>query len=98
MYVETDAIEMSLTQCTEGDEVCVVALGSDSPLSARLRVLGVLAGVPIRVARSGSPLIIEVGETRLCLRANEADQVRVRPLDAPWLTDLLSGLEDASPA
>lgn len=84
MYVENEVMEVSLTECAEGDEVFVVSLEDDSPLSARLRVLGVMAGVPVRVARAGSPLIIEVGEARLCLRANEADRVRVCPLELAW--------------
>lgn len=98
MYVETDEMEVALTDCTEGDEVFVTGLDGDSPMSARLRVLGVMAGVPVRVARAGSPLIIEVGETRLCLRANEAEQIRVTPMDAGWLGISNSDVEDASPA
>lgn len=98
MYVETDEMEVALTDCTEGDEVFVTGLDGDSPMSARLRVLGVMAGVPVRVARAGSPLIIEVGETRLCLRANEAEQIRVTPMGAGWLGISNSAVEDASPA
>ena len=96
MYVETEIMDVSLTECAEGDEVFVVALDSDSTISARLRVLGVMAGVPIRIARAGSPLIIEVGETRLCLRANEADHVRVCPIDPAWSGVPLTVAEDAS--
>ena len=98
MYVETDEMEVALTDCTEGDEVFVTGLDSDSPICARLRVLGVMAGVPVRIARAGSPLILEVGETRLCLRANEAEQIRVTPLDSAWLGMSSSSVEDASPA
>ncbi len=95
MYCEMEAIELPLTECAEGDDVCVVALDSDSPLSARLRVLGVLAGVPLRIARAGSPLIIEVGETRLCLRGSEAEQVRVRVIGSSWPAAALSVVEGA---
>ncbi len=96
MYVEAEVMDVSLTECAEGDEVFVVALESDSTISARLRVLGVMAGVPIRIARAGSPLIIEVGETRLCLRANEAEQVRVCQVDPSWSGLPLAAVEDAS--
>lgn len=89
-------MDVALTDCTDGDEVFVVALDDDSPLSARLRVLGVMAGVPIRVARAGSPLIIEVGDSRLCLRANEAESVRVCPMELSWSAAYASPAEDAS--
>lgn len=98
MYVETDEMDISLTDCAEGDEVCVVGIDGDSPISARLRVLGVMAGVPVRIARAGSPLILEVGETRLCLRANEAEHVRVCPVELAWSGAAASAVEDASPA
>ena len=98
MFVETEAVpmELALTECAEGDDVFVVSLDGDSPISARLRVLGVMDGAPIRVVRSGSPLIIEAGETRLCLRANEASQVRVCPAALAWCGAPFT--EDASPA
>ena len=98
MYVETEAVDCALTECGEGDEVCVVALEGDSPVAARLRVLGVMAGVPIRVARAGSPLIIEVGETRLCLRGSEAEDIRVCPVEFAWAGFPFAVAEDASPA
>ncbi|MBM3289823.1 MAG: ferrous iron transport protein A [Candidatus Hydrogenedentes bacterium] len=100
MYVETEVavMDLSLTECAEGDDVFVVSLEVDSPISARLRVLGVLDGVPIRIARAGSPIIIEVGETRLCLRANEADHVRVCPAGFAWDGAGAPLAEDASPA
>lgn len=91
-------MEVALTDCTEGEEVFVTGLDSDSPISARLRVLGVMAGVPVRIARAGSPLIVEVGETRLCLRANEAEQIRVTPMGSAWLGTSNSVVQDASPA
>lgn len=85
MYCETEAVDLALSACEQGDEVVVTAMEFESPLSVRLRELGVLAGVPVRIARAGSPLIIEVGETRLCLRGSEGNGVRVRPLSAEWM-------------
>lgn len=90
MYCETEAAELSLSACEQGDEVVVTTMEFESPLSVRLRELGVLAGVPVRIARAGSPLIIEVGETRLCLRGCEGDGVRVRPLCAQWVPGALA--------
>ena len=98
MYVETDVVNFTLTECAEGDEVCVIGIDGDSPVAARLRALGVLDGVPIRIARAGSPLIIEVGETRLCLRGPEANGVRVCPVELAWAGYAPGAMEDASVA
>jgi Fe2+ transport system protein FeoA len=89
-------MSIALSECAEGDEVFVDAWDDDTPISARLRALGVMAGVPMRVARSGSPMIIEVGESRLCLRADEVAHIRVIRLDAAWPATAV--VEDASPA
>jgi Fe2+ transport system protein FeoA len=58
-----------------------------SPLSARLRELGVTPGCPVRVLRSGSPLVIQVGGGRFCLRREDAACIRARRTERPSLAD-----------
>lgn len=54
---------------------CVAASG---PLRSRLLDLGLLPGARVRVVAPGSPCILEVGATRLCLRADEAEAILVQ--------------------
>ncbi|HRI87954.1 MAG TPA: FeoA domain-containing protein [Candidatus Hydrogenedentes bacterium] len=71
-------IECPLTACAAGDEAEILELAIDSGLAARLRELGLVAGSALRVVSAGSPMILEIGETRFCLRGAEADGIFVR--------------------
>jgi Fe2+ transport system protein FeoA len=63
-------------QARETAEIRVLA-GPDS-LNARLRDLGLVPGHRVQVVRSGSPCILLVNDdTRLCLRAAEAESILV---------------------
>jgi Fe2+ transport system protein FeoA len=64
----------------ERDEEAVIqCLAGPGPLRARLQELGLLPGARVRVLASGSPCILLVGgQTRLCLRGEEADAILVR--------------------
>ena len=57
----------------------VTEVAGSSRLAARLRELGVIPGRPIRVLRSGTPLIVEVDGSRFGMRPQDAAAVRVRP-------------------
>lgn len=46
-------------------------------LSCRLRELGLLPGVRLRVLRTGSRLVIQLGDARLALRRSDATAIRV---------------------
>lgn len=70
--------ELPLTECEAGEEVEVVSLDADTGLGARLRELGLVPGVFVRAVRVGSPMIVEVGNARFCLRGEEASHVQVR--------------------
>jgi Fe2+ transport system protein FeoA len=60
------------------DEAIVDGVVVAGPLRARLEELGLVPGAHVRLLQSGSPLIVLVGgETRLCLRADEADSILV---------------------
>lgn len=89
---ELNSLELPLTECEAGEEGEIVSLDTQSSLAARLRELGLVPGARVRVARGGSPLIVEVGAARLCLRGEEAEQVRMRiglfPDGASEISDL----------
>lgn len=43
-----------------------------------MREIGIMRDACLRVIRSGTPMIVQVGNTRFCLRDNEAAIVQVR--------------------
>jgi Fe2+ transport system protein FeoA len=73
-----DEFELPLTECDAGDEGEVVSLNGETSVIARLRELGLMPGAHVRIARSGAPMIVEVGNTRLCLRSEDASAAIVR--------------------
>ncbi|MYC70875.1 MAG: hypothetical protein F4X17_09245 [Gemmatimonadetes bacterium] len=48
-------------------------------LAARLRELGFLPGEHLRVLRSGTAIIVQIGQTRLALRRRDAAAIRLVP-------------------
>ena len=73
-----DAYEMMLNECQTGDEADIVAVEAETNVAARLRELGLVPGTRVRVSRSGSPMILEIGASRVCLRADELVGVHVQ--------------------
>lgn len=53
-------------------------MDGDTAWAARLRELGFENGRWVRVARGGSPLLVEIGAARFAVRAEEADHVSIR--------------------
>lgn len=90
MNLDWGTVECPLTICSPGEEATVIELAVESEVSGRLRELGLVAGAQVRVVRTGSPLILEVGETRLCLRGPEADGVFVRLAEPTVAADGMS--------
>jgi len=66
-----------LSHCAVGSQNIVTEVAGTSPLSTRLRELGLLPGVRVRLLRAGSSLVIQIGETRLAVRRDDADAIRV---------------------
>jgi Fe2+ transport system protein FeoA len=60
-----------------GSEGTVSEISGPARFAARLRELGLLPGVRLRLLRSGSALIIQIGETRLAIRKRDAEAIRV---------------------
>ncbi|MEW6234174.1 MAG: FeoA family protein [Candidatus Omnitrophota bacterium] len=63
--------EHFLVDCRSGASGVVSRVGADSFLAARLQELGILPGVWIRVVRSGDPVILQIGDSRFCVRARD---------------------------
>ncbi len=91
--------ECPLTACAAGEDVQIVELLVETGLSTRLRELGLVTGAGVRVVSTGSPMILSIGETRLCLRGAEADSIFVRVSEPEYAGTLRSGaLEETGPA
>ena len=63
-----------------GEWADVAELHGEPGWVGRLAELGVRPGSRLRVLQPGSPCLLEVGESRLSLRADWAMQILVRPL------------------
>ena len=70
----------SLSSWQPGDEGIITAIPGSSRLLSRLREMGMVPGVRIRMLRTGASLVIQVGEGRLCLRRNDAVPILVSAL------------------
>ena len=66
-----------------GVEGVITSIPGTSRLFSRLREMGVVPGVRIRVLRTGTSLVIQVGEGRLCLRRTDAMPILVSTSGAP---------------
>lgn len=77
---EVAEMTIPLTICNSGETVEVVAVESDSILSDRLRAMGMTPGTRMIIHRAGSPMIVQIGETRFCLRGDEAFSIFVQPI------------------
>ena len=72
-----DQCEGALSEWRRDRDAVVVDLPWADRLSKRLRELGVLPGVRLRVLRTGTCLVIQIGEARLALRRADAAAIRV---------------------
>ncbi len=66
-----------LSEWRRDAEAVVVDLPGTDRLSARLRELGILPGVRLRVLRTGSRLVVQIGEDRFALRRADAAAILV---------------------
>jgi Fe2+ transport system protein FeoA len=69
--------EGSLSDWRKDREAIVLDVPWTDRLSCRLRELGLLPGARLRVLRTGSRLVVQVGEARLALRRADATAIRV---------------------
>ena len=59
-----------------GDEGTIESVSGANQLSDRLREVGAIPGVPVRVLRVGSTVVIQVGSSRFCLRKTDATCIK----------------------
>ena len=67
-----------LTTWATGEEGVIDSILGSHRLAQRLREVGAVAGAPVRILRSGCPVIIQVGTSRFCLRKADAGCIRGR--------------------
>ena len=71
----------ALSEWRRGRDAIVVDVPWADRLSRRLREMGLLPGVRLRVLRTGTRLVIQIGEARLALRRADAAAIRVTAAD-----------------
>ncbi len=75
----SDSSPLDLSQLPRHSEAVVAEVSAPARLAARLRELGFLPGEHLRVLRSGTALIVQIGQTRLALRRRDAAAIRLVP-------------------
>lgn len=58
-----------------GEEGIVTTIDGDGALSSRLQELGVIPGAWVKMVQHGSPMLVQVGNSRICLRRDDAKKV-----------------------
>ena len=82
---ESNLSEGALSEWRRGRDAIVVDVPWADRLSCRLREMGLLPGVRLRVLRTGTRLVIQIGEARLALRRADAAAIRVTAADPTTL-------------
>ena len=76
-----NAAVTNLSECGQNVEAEVVEAPCNTSVETRLREIGLVPGVRVRVIRSGSRIVLQVGEGRVAMRREDASTIRVRALD-----------------
>jgi ferrous iron transport protein A len=63
-----------------GEEADIAEVAGDPTWVCRMAELGLRAGCRVRMVRDGSPCLLQVGGSRLCLRDDGCAQILVRPI------------------
>ena len=77
----------NLSDCGLDVEAEVVEAPCNTAVETRLREIGLVPGVRVRVIRSGSRMVLQVGEGRVAVRRKDASAIRVRTLDRTISSD-----------
>lgn len=62
----------SLAECPAGCSGIIEEVCGETPLTFRLREMGVVPGSCIRVLKSGNPILFQIAEGRYCIRRRDA--------------------------
>ena len=76
-----NATVTNLSECGLDVEAEVVEAPCNTSVETRLREIGLVPGVRVRVIRSGSRIVLQVGEGRVAMRREDAATILVRALD-----------------
>ena len=68
---------LPLATVDRGETATIGCLTTNAALRARLEELGLVPGARLRVVKSGSPCILELGASRLALRVEDVDSILV---------------------
>jgi Fe2+ transport system protein FeoA len=66
----------NLALLKSGEQGIVAELGR-AQINDRLRELGLIPGTWVKVVMAGSPMLIQAGETRICLRREDARLIEI---------------------
>ncbi|MBI2343847.1 MAG: ferrous iron transport protein A [Deltaproteobacteria bacterium] len=66
-----------LHDMVDGEHGIVLTNACHSSLTARLAELGLTEGEAITMIRRGTPMLVEIGNARLCLRDDDASTITV---------------------
>lgn len=69
--------EYALIDCLDGHCGIISRVDGDCQMTARLRELGFIPGEWIRVIRRGNPSILQIGDSRFCLRTEQISGITV---------------------
>ncbi|MCB1218896.1 ferrous iron transport protein A [bacterium] len=68
---------VKLSECRSGDIVLITEIDSQVSGTLRLRELGVIEGVDLKVIKSSNPMLLHVNASRIALDRELADAIRV---------------------
>lgn len=68
-----------IQELAQGDQAVVTQVSGHDDDLARLCALGFRSGIRIQIVRSGQPCIVQLEETRLCLRPDSTLRILVAP-------------------
>jgi Fe2+ transport system protein FeoA len=63
-----------------GEEGFITEVHGDSTLCDRLQELGVVSGAWVKMIQHGCPMLIQIGDSRICLRREDAKQIGAQGL------------------
>lgn len=65
-----------------GEEGVVTEIAAASDLSHRLQELGVVPGAWVKVIQHGCPMLVQVNDSRICLRREDAKLIGAQAIAA----------------
>jgi len=66
-----------------GEEGVITEVLGASTIADRLQELGVVPGAWVKMIQHGCPMLVQVGESRICLRREDAKQIAAQVVASP---------------